>query len=107
MSYDGLVPSLLFFDILPSFPCSNTKAVFQIERLNALKTALPEMKIFVAGNHIQRALHSNIPPATKYLVKPGYKVRIFRDESREWEGQFTVAKTSIKIMSITCGNSTT
>ena len=103
MGPNGLVPSLLVFGVLPAFPCPNTKMPNQVERFAALRTAKAEMEKIVAETRIKRALKSKLPPATKFLIKPGDEVRVYREISKKWEGPFTVTKTSPKLISVTDG----
>lgn len=72
---DDLVPSLLVFGVLPTFPWPNTKPLFQSEQFKYFKTARAEMETIVAEKRIRRALKSKIPPTTKYLIKPGDQLR--------------------------------
>ena len=50
------------------------------------------------------ALKSKLPPATRYLVKPGDYVRVYRESSKKWEGPFKVKRVSSKLVSVTDGN---
>lgn len=61
------------------------------------------METIVAVARINRALHSKIPLAIKYLMLPGDLVRVFRERSGRWEEPFTVTRVSKKIISVTDG----
>ena len=100
---NGLVPSLLVFGVLPSLPSPNSRSSEQQERFQALRAAKAEMETIIAESRIRRALHSKLPPATRYLIKPGDHVRVYRETSKRWEGPFTVTKTTPKIISVTDG----
>ena len=75
---NGLVPSLLVFGVLPSFPSPSRNNPDQQERFEALKSARAEMESIVAEQRIRKALKSKIPPATKYLIKPDDQIRLYR-----------------------------
>jgi len=104
MGPNGLVPSLLVFGVLPSFPSPSRNTPDQQERFEALRNARAEMESIVAEQRIRKALKSKLPPATKYLIKPGDQVRVYRELSKRWDGPFTVTKVSNKIISVTDGN---
>ena len=97
------MPSLLVFGVLPSLPSPNTRSPDQVERFHALRTAKAELEQIVAEKRISTALRSKLPPATKYLIKPGDQVRVYREQTRKWEGPFTVHRTTPKIISVTDG----
>ena len=103
MGPNGLVPSLLVFGALPSFPAPATNHPNQEERFQALRLARQEMETIVAQTRIKTALRSKLPPATKYLIKPGDDVRVYRERSKRWNGPFKVTKVSDKIISVTDG----
>lgn len=104
MGPNGLVPSLLVFGVLPSFPSPTRNSPDQVERFEALKKAKAEMESIVAEQRIKKALKSKLPPATKYLIKPGDQVRVYQEIPKRWDGPFTVTKISDKIVSVTDGN---
>lgn len=77
MGRNGLVPSLLVYEALPSFLGISKTTMNQKEQFEALKTARSEMETIVAESRITRALQSKLPPASIYLILPGDLERIF------------------------------
>lgn len=67
---DGLVPSLLVFAVVPTFPMRNSQLPGQKSRLQAIVDARIEMGNIVAEQRITRALKSN-PPAVLQDIKTG------------------------------------
>lgn len=76
---DGLVPSLLVFGSVPSFSAMNMDIPIQRERMAALATAYREMASISAKLRVQEALRSKLPPSTRYLISPGDKVHVYRE----------------------------
>lgn len=101
MRQEGLVPSLLVFGVLPSFlgPSSSNKN--QLERFNALQLARAEMKSIVAENRIKISLRSKLPHATRYLIRPGQEVRVYRENKNKWEGPCEVTEVVDKVIYVT------
>ena len=103
---DGLVPSLLVFGSLPSFPAVNMDVPIQKHRMAALQTARKEMSSIVARLRIQEALRSRLPPAAKYLIEPGDLVHIYREGNAstksqgEWKGPFKVVSVRGKQVTV-------
>lgn len=60
--------------------------------MRALKTARENMAQIAAGQRIQHALKSKIPPASRYVLKPGDLVRVYRGKYRRWIGPIEVVK---------------
>lgn len=48
----------------------------------ALETAKREMATITAEARIKQALRSNLPPATRYDVKPGDEVLVYREDNK-------------------------
>ena len=90
MGLEGLVPSLLVFGVVRTFPSVHTNLPAQKERLAALDTARNEMETIAAELRIQLALRSKLRPATKYLVEPGDLVLVYLEKTKRYEGSFTV-----------------
>lgn len=103
---DGIVPSLLVFGSLPSFPAVNMDVPMQKERMAALQTARKEMASVVARLRVQEALRSKILPSTHFLIKPGDAVHVYREgksgckRTGSWKGPFTVEKVVGKIITV-------
>lgn len=98
---NGLVPSLLVFGCLPSFPVPSNSNLRQQDRFVALKLGASEMETIVSENRIKTALRSKLPPSTHYLIKPGDQVRVYRE--KPWDGPYKVTKVAHKIISVTDG----
>lgn len=103
MGPEGLVPSLLVFGTLPTFPIVSSDRPEQADRLSAMKRARDEMAKITAELRIREALRSRLPPSTRYHLAPGDKVRVFRERSQRWEGPFTITKTREKEVWVTDG----
>lgn len=103
---DGMVPSLLVFGSLPSFPAVNMDLPIQKERMAALQTARKEMASIVARLRVQEALRYKIPPSTHFLIKLGDAVYFYREgksgckRTGSWKGPFTVEKVTGKIITV-------
>lgn len=96
MDPDRLVPTLLAFSSLPNIPITATDVCTQRESMAALKTAREEMSTLGVTQRISTALSARLPPATRYLIHPGDRVRIYRECSRAWEGPFLVIRDTKK-----------
>lgn len=77
MGTNGLVPSFLVFGTITSFPAPPLPQTTQEERLSALHMACSKVETIVAENGIITTLRSKLPPATKYLMRPSDKVRVY------------------------------
>lgn len=104
MGPEGLVPSLLVFGTIPTFPITESNRPEQAERLAAMAKARDEMAKISAELRIQTALRSRLPPSTRYHLSPGDQVRVYRERSSRWEGPFTITKTREKEVWVTDGN---
>lgn len=74
---DGLVPLLLVFGSIPSFPVSNRKLPGKSERRQAIANARLEMGNIFVEQRITRAIKSNIPPAVSYDIIAGEDVLVY------------------------------
>lgn len=52
-------------------------------------TVLSEVAQVGCESRIDTALRTKLPTDSRILLRPGDKVRIYRDDSRPWEGSFT------------------
>lgn len=75
---DGVVPSLLVLGSLPSFPAINMDVPAQRERMAALQSSREEMASISERLLVKEALHSKLPPFTRYLISPGDAVHVRR-----------------------------
>lgn len=71
------------------------------KRLEDLKQARTEIDTTVEEARIQRALQSELPPATRCLILPGDLVTVYEERTAKCEERFTLTKVSKKIISIT------
>ena len=83
---DGLVPSLLVFCVVPSFPLSNKPLPNQRSRLQAIVDARLEMGRIVSEQRITRALKSKLPPAFLHDIRPGDDVLVYLEKNKRWIG---------------------
>lgn len=65
---DAVVPSLLAFSVLSSFPMKSKASPSQDARSQAVVNALLEMVNTVREQRIARAIKSKLPPAIKYDI---------------------------------------
>jgi len=101
---EGLVPSLLVFGTIPTFPAMDVKPPNQKDRLRAISLARDEMSKITAKLRIRQALRSKLPPATEYLVNPGHNVYVFTEKSKRWHRPFQVQKVYKKNLFLKVGN---
>ena len=100
---DGLVPSLLVFGVIPSFPITNRTLPNQKARLQAIVDERLEMGEIVTEQRIARALNSKLPPAVTHDVKAGDEVFVFREKKKRWIGPYKVNRVEDKRVFITDG----
>lgn len=77
MRPERLVPSLLVFGVVPSFPTVHAELPAQRERLAALDAARKEMETVTSELRLQQALRSKPPPATGYHIELGDNVQFY------------------------------
>lgn len=102
MGPDGLVPSLLAFGRLPLFPAHEGHPT-QGQRKASVTVALVEASQAACEARVNKAIRSQVPPSARLLVHLGQKVTIFRENSRRWEGPFTVTRIVRKSVWVTDG----
>lgn len=78
MGPEGLLPSLLVFGTMPTFPIIDSDQPAQTERMVATKLARYGMSKLTAELIILEALQSLLPPSTRYELSPSDKVSVFR-----------------------------
>ena len=100
---DGLVPSLLVFGVVPSFPLSNRILPNQKARLQAMVDARLEMGRIVTEQRISRALRSKLPPAVLHNIKAGDNVLVYREAKKRWIGPYTVNRVEDKLAFLSDG----
>lgn len=57
----------------------------------------------IFGRDTYMSIKSNLPPAMDYLINPGDKFRVYRENAIRCEGPFKVKKSTPKIISSTDG----
>lgn len=57
-----------------------------------MSAALEEESQGTSEARINRALRIQVSPAARMLILPGDKVRIYREDTRRWEGPFTTTR---------------
>lgn len=100
MGLNGPVPSLIVFGELPSFPAPSTTNRNQMERFNAFTLARAEKETILAQKN-KNGNQEQLPPVTKYLIRPGDNERVCREQLKRWDGSLKVTKVSDKIISLT------
>lgn len=96
-----LVPSILVFGTIPTFPSREINHCGQDERMDFIRTAMEEMERIATELRINTSLKSKLPPATRYYFSPVQNGRVYRGNSRRWEGPSKVAKVHGKLVLIT------
>lgn len=71
MGPNVLVLLLQVSGTLPSFPAPSTTNWNQMERFNTTTIARAEMETIATQIRKRTALGSKLPPATKYIIRPG------------------------------------
>lgn len=79
-----LIPSVLVFGTMTTIPTPTNPNPAQAERFRDLALASSEMKTRTAENCTKIALRIRLPPATHYLIRPGDKVRVYRESTGCW-----------------------
>lgn len=95
MGRNCVVNVLLVFGVVHSFSATSECATFQAQNFRALR-----MKDLAFEARIRTALNTKIPPATRYLLTPGDKLRVYRGKRRTMNRPFHVARVSDKIISV-------
>ena len=80
MNSDGVVPSLLVFGVLPTFPSSSSSHPKQSERMRALTMARLEIDTITAELRIHQALLRNLPSASKMVLQLDREVLVYREK---------------------------
>lgn len=84
MGEDGIVPTALAYGCSPSFPFMQSKIPRQRERMKMLAAAEREMATIIAKRRITKALTSELPPSTRYLIEPSNRERVLSEHSNAW-----------------------
>lgn len=92
----GLVPTMLVFGAMPALPTTNFRNPRQKERMMALQTAREEMAKIAAEQRVIMALKSKVPPDSRFVLKPGDLVRVYREKERRWIGPVEIVKLEDK-----------
>lgn len=74
MGPKGLVPSLLFFGTIPSFPMTTINIQGQEKRLEVMRRARDEFAQIRVEQRAAAALKMNVSPSAKYSIRPGDSV---------------------------------
>lgn len=101
MVRNGLVPSLLLFGVLPSFPASSNSNKSQFWRIIVLQIARDETETIVFQAIIRTELETKIPPATRYLIRTWDQVQVRKGNRRKWDDPLTVKRIADKSMTQT------
>lgn len=102
MGPDGILPSLLVYGSLPTFPAVHMDAPAQEERLKTLASARREMTSIIARMQIQQALRSRLQPATHFEISAGDSVYVYWEASTtaskkgDWKGPWKIKKIQRK-----------
>ncbi len=88
---NGLIPTLLVFGVIPSFPFGFADLPEQRERMKAMKMARYEMVKVVAASRLKTVLNRNFPSAADNEVKVGLNVLVYRERpENRWAGPFKI-----------------
>lgn len=99
----GLVPSLLVFGVIPSLGNTDAEIPGQEERFQAMKEARKEAATIYAGKRIRLALHSNIPPSAKYILKQGQQALAYSEKQKRWIPNLRIVRVSSKLVWVNDG----
>lgn len=88
MGPNRLVPSLLVYGFLPTFPWPSNNHLKQKERFEQMKIEGEEMETVVHESKINRAVQAKLLSATKYLILRGKLLGVSRERSGRWENPF-------------------
>lgn len=102
MGPKGLVRSLLVYGLLTRLPGYHGHPT-QAYGKATVESALYEAAQAVCEALNNRALRSQLPPSSHLIVRPGNKVRVYREASRFWEGPFTATSIARKNVCVTDG----
>lgn len=82
MNFDGLVLSLVVFDILPRFPSANSDLPNNEEGMRALQVARSEMETIPAEASIRKAHMPNFPAASQNTLQIDQKVLVYQVDGK-------------------------
>jgi hypothetical protein len=103
---EGLVPSLLVFGVLPRLSGITSALPHQSERMKALQMARKEYEMFVCQRRVQTGLRKQPPPAANYIIRPGDRVYVYREQLSHWTGPHVVTSVDGKDIAIDLGERT-
>lgn len=106
MGPEGYIPSMLVFGTLPTFPGGKSNDREQELRMEVIRVTRREIETITAELRIKAALKARLPPSTEFDIRPGMRVRVYREAIKRWEGPFNVARTMGKQIWVTDGAST-
>lgn len=96
-----MVTSLLVYGTLLTFPLAIKELPGQEERMAAMRCSREESAKLTSELRTKTALRSCLPPATKYDLIPGQRVRVYLECSKRWEGPLRIERISGKPVWIT------
>jgi hypothetical protein len=100
MGTTGLVPSLLVFGVVPSFPQTSIDLPKQRDRIAALAAAQMEMSEIVSENRVTAALAHNVPSSVDRTYEVGREVLVFCGKEKNWTGPMVVVLVEDKIITV-------
>ena len=95
---NGLVPTLVVFEIIPRFLIISSDIPAQKERMLALSKAQLGRNAVVAERCILAALTKSIPTATDYVFELGQEVLVYQERCKEWIGSAPITGIRDKIV---------
>lgn len=85
MGPNGLVPSLLIFGTLQSFPMTTANTTEQKVSIEMMQTARSEVAQIRAEQRIATAIKAKVPPSAKFRLKQGDIVMAYSEAERKWK----------------------
>jgi hypothetical protein len=102
---EGLVQSLLVFGVLPRLTGISSALPHQSDRMKALHMARKEYELFVCQRRVQTGLRKQ-PPEANYIIRPGDRVYVYREQLSHWTGPHVVTSVDEKDIAIYLGERT-
>lgn len=103
MGPEGMIPSTKVFGTLPIFPTVDNNLSGGKDRMGVIKSSRVEMEKITFELLIKTGLKAKLQRATKYDLKPGQKIRLYREASNKMEGPFSIVSIFEKQVTVTDG----
>jgi hypothetical protein len=100
MGPNGLVPSLLVFEMVPRFPIIDANVPDQERRVLAMKVSREEYQNVVAEMRMKASLLHNVLAVADMQYKEGGLVLAKYEIRDTWDGHFEVVAVDNKILTV-------